>query len=283
VLGVLPANSKRLVEEAFDSNPCIQEWFLELDELPDHVPDEIDDGDVVAESLRLGNAFRYESKNPHDRQLQELADFMHECGVFEDEADSDLDQDQDSSPSDLLQVVEQATTPIAATDVQADVARPAWRGAKMKCDFIFAQSGATTGKRSYPLPSTPPESPNPSNEEDRFGQEDNYVFIRCDVSDIPSGLCRLEVQESGHKMKRYYPRLERIADRWIFKESIEVILNRLPDPQTNVEVAIVTATAETRHEFSGNETVREAMAEWPPESTQRQLAEEFLNEKDLHE
>jgi hypothetical protein len=273
VLGVLPANSKRLVEEAFDSNPCIQEWFLELDELPDHVQDE---GDVASQSLSYGNAFRYESKNPHDRRLQELTDFMHECGVFEDDADGD----QDASQSELLNLVDDATIPMADEGAQVSNARPAWPGASMNCSFKFAQSLAPSKERTYPLAATKPASSDPPNEEDRFGQEENCVFIRCDASDIPSGLCRLEVRETDGTVTWYYPRFRRIADRWIFHESIENILGRRPTSR-DVEVAVITATAETRDQFCNNEKVREAVVSWPSESKQRELAEEFL--KGSHE
>lgn len=147
-----------------------------------------------------------------------------------------------------------------------------WPGAKLNCHFEFAQSLAPSKERTYPLAAPEPV--------DRFGQEENGVFIRCDVTDIPSGLCRLEVRETDGTITWYYPRFRRIADRWIFHESIENILGRRPTSR-NVEVAVITATAETRDQFCNNEKVREAVASWPSESKQRELAEEFL--KGSHE
>src|SRR3989304_6074733 len=70
VLGVLPSSAKRRVEESFDAHPQVQQWFVELGELPDHLEEPNAWEAIEDDALN----FRHETSNAADRLLFEMAD-----------------------------------------------------------------------------------------------------------------------------------------------------------------------------------------------------------------
>lgn len=68
-LGVLPPEGRRLIEAAFDVSPQVQEWFLDLGELPEHAQAELfrmEWGEQLEEH-------RLQSAHAADRELLEFA------------------------------------------------------------------------------------------------------------------------------------------------------------------------------------------------------------------
>lgn len=148
----------------------------------------------------------------------------------------------------------------ATTDVQQPTA--AWLGTAVSMEFAETLSLATT--KTYATA---------SGRNDQFWQEGDYITLNCSKKDIPSGLVRLELEESDGTRTIYYPTLWRDGDRWSFRGLIGEMLGRRPHSK-KVEVCPIAATAENREEFD-TERVRNIVAGWPA-SEQKQLAESFL-------
>lgn len=241
VLGVLPESAKRRVEDAFDSNPRVQEWFLELDELPDHLEHAEEMEAITDQAL----AYRFETSDAPDREPNVI-----------------------SAPSRSVNKPE-------IDDPGTTAIRAPWSGERRVMDFPLVMAAAAKGQRTYEAAST---------RTDRFGQDGDNLYIRCDIADIPTGLCRLVIEESDGVVTNYYPKLTRVgagkAGRWVFRASLQDILGRRPSSR-KVTVAVVPATAASAHEFD-NEIVRRIVAGWPKDAEQTKRAEEFLETHGTH-
>lgn len=157
----------------------------------------------------------------------------------------------------------------ASTDIASpvDIASPqpcTWGPIVMEFPFTMAAA-----------PKQQPTYAKPSRAEERFGQDGDSIFIRCGIDEIPTGLCRLVVEEKDRTVTVHYPRLKAAGKRWIFRASIADILGRDLKLPRKVTAWIVPATAETAHEFD-NESVRDIVSSWPADSEQRKRAERFL-------
>jgi len=134
--------------------------------------------------------------------------------------------------------------------------------------FGVALSGAPEEKPEYP-------TGHMDNKDDSFGQDGDDVFIRCDASAIPSGLCRLDVEESDGTVTRYYPKLNQVGSRWLFRASIWDILGGRRPCSPQVKTAVVTATPVTASQFDNGE-VRRFVNALPADSPQRKQANNLL-------
>lgn len=258
-LGLLTPEGRRLVEEAFDASPEVQRWFLERNELPEHVLEE----EAHAEVLDQLAAFRGELANPADREL-----FAFVAEHASPPPDLDVAAVGRLWLRDLRELIGSKSP--AAHQVFSEVASRCESRMRARMDFTPALQGAPAAAPTF--------STGPAGKE-ICEQDTDSICIAAPESLIPHGLAWLGIAECDRTVTMHLPELEKVGDYWVGRESI-VDLLRGRNPVSPIELFLVPATAANRAEFDDDE-VRRFVNALRQDGEQRRAASRYLMESSL--